>query len=61
MIRSQLVLDVLDELFVDNFAGGGGASTGIERALGRHVDIAIWKTGERERFKKQQRKDLAYN
>lgn len=30
-----------DELFVDNFAGGGGASTGIERALGRPVDIAI--------------------
>ena len=30
-----------DELIVDNFAGGGGASTGIEYALGRHVDIAI--------------------
>lgn len=29
------------ELIVDNFAGGGGASTGIERALGRSVDIAI--------------------
>ena len=28
-------------LVVDNFAGGGGASTGIELALGRHVDIAI--------------------
>ena len=28
-------------LVVDNFAGGGGASTGIERALGRPVDIAI--------------------
>ncbi len=28
-------------LIVDNFAGGGGASTGIEKALGRHVDIAI--------------------
>lgn len=26
---------------VDNFAGGGGASTGIEAALGRPVDIAI--------------------
>lgn len=28
-------------LIVDNFAGGGGASTGIEQALGRAVDIAI--------------------
>lgn len=30
-----------DELVVDNFAGGGGASTGIEAALGRPVDIAV--------------------
>jgi DNA (cytosine-5)-methyltransferase 1 len=30
-----------DELIVDNFAGGGGASTAIERALGRPIDIAI--------------------
>lgn len=30
-----------DELVVDNFAGGGGASTGIFQALGRHVDVAI--------------------
>ena len=29
------------ELIVDNFAGGGGASTGIEIAIGRSVDIAI--------------------
>ncbi|KKL00280.1 DNA cytosine methyltransferase [Rheinheimera mesophila] len=28
-------------LIVDNFAGGGGASTGIEMAIGRSVDIAI--------------------
>lgn len=28
-------------LIVDNFAGGGGASTGLELALGRKVDIAI--------------------
>lgn len=32
---------VQQELVVDNFAGGGGASTGIEIALGRSVDIAI--------------------
>jgi len=32
---------IFDELIVDNFAGGGGASTGIELATGRPVDIAI--------------------
>ena len=31
----------MQEIFVDNFAGGGGASTGIELAIGRSVDIAI--------------------
>lgn len=31
----------MKRLFVDNFAGGGGASTGIEMAIGRSVDIAI--------------------
>ncbi|KEA54647.1 DNA methyltransferase [Mangrovibacter sp. MFB070] len=29
------------EIIVDNFAGGGGASTGIELATGHSVDIAI--------------------
>ena len=29
------------ELVVDNFAGGGGASTGIQLAIGRPVDVAI--------------------
>ena len=28
-------------LIIDCFAGGGGASVGIEMALGRSVDIAI--------------------
>ena len=32
---------ILDEIIVDNFAGGGGASTGIELAAGRPVNIAI--------------------
>jgi len=41
MIRNQFILDLHGEMIVDNFAGGGGASTGIERALGRCVDIAI--------------------
>ena len=31
----------LHDLVIDNFAGGGGASTGIEAALGRQVDVAI--------------------
>lgn len=30
-----------DELIIDSFAGGGGASAGIEMALGRAPDIAI--------------------
>ena len=30
-----------DEVIADNFAGGGGASSGIEWALGRSPDIAI--------------------
>ena len=37
----QNILDLNNELIIDNFAGGGGASTGIELALGRYVDIAI--------------------
>ncbi len=34
-------LNFLDEIIVDNFAGGGGASTGMELAKGRPVAIAI--------------------
>jgi DNA (cytosine-5)-methyltransferase 1 len=37
----QPLMDLHDELIVDLFAGGGGASSGIEQALGRMVDIAI--------------------
>jgi len=39
IIRAAFALP--GELVVDNFAGGGGASTGIEAAIGRPVDIAI--------------------
>ena len=39
MSRGQI--NLLDEIIVDNFAGGGGASTGIELATGRVVDIAV--------------------
>ncbi|MDH5857764.1 DNA cytosine methyltransferase [Lampropedia aestuarii] len=41
MITDQFILGLHSELVVDLFAGGGGASTGIELALGRHVDIAV--------------------
>lgn len=41
MISPQYILPIASELVVDLFAGGGGASTGIEEAIGRHVDIAI--------------------
>lgn len=37
----QQTLDLGHELTVDLFAGGGGASLGIERGLGRPVDIAV--------------------
>ena len=37
----QIRLGAPDEIIVDNFAGGGGASTGMELATGRIVKIAI--------------------
>ena len=37
----QISLALKDELVVDSFAGGGGASTGIEAGIGRPIDIAI--------------------
>ena len=39
--RENAQIDLFDEIIVDNFAGGGGASTGIELAAGRPVTIAI--------------------
>lgn len=36
-----LPLAMPGELIIDNFAGGGGTSTGLEAAFGRPVDIAI--------------------
>lgn len=41
MLKPQFILPLADELVIDLFAGGGGASTGIEQAIGRHVDIAV--------------------
>lgn len=37
----MLQLNLFREIVVDNFAGGGGASSGIEEATGLSVDIAI--------------------
>lgn len=37
----QLNLSIHEEIVVDCFAGGGGASSGTEEALGRRVDVAI--------------------
>lgn len=41
MLSDQFILPIASKLIIDLFAGGGGASTGIEQAVGRHVDIAI--------------------
>ena len=41
MLSPQFHLDLHREITVDLFAGGGGASTGIEQAIGRPVDVAI--------------------
>jgi DNA (cytosine-5)-methyltransferase 1 len=41
MLSPQFILPLDDEILVDLFAGGGGVSTGIERATKRHVDLAI--------------------
>ena len=38
---NQVSIAAPDEIIVDNFAGGGGASTGMELATGRIVSIAI--------------------
>ena len=39
--KTKPQISLFDELIVDNFAGGGGASVGMELATGRPVDIAI--------------------
>ena len=38
-------ISLCDEKILDSFAGGGGASTGIELAIGRVVDYAITMLG----------------
>ena len=41
MLTPQFILPMHPELVVDLFAGGGGASTGIEQAISRHPDVAV--------------------
>lgn len=40
-MKNKSQTSLLEEIIVDNFAGGGGASTGIELATGRPVTIAV--------------------
>lgn len=40
-LHPQMPFNLGEELIVDNFCGGGGASSGIEQAVGRPIDIAI--------------------
>lgn len=40
-MQPQFALDLNEEIIVDNFSGGGGVSTGIYLALGRHTDVAV--------------------
>ena len=37
----SMFLPLRQEIIADNFAGGGGASTGIAQAFGRDVDVAV--------------------
>ena len=41
MNRPPVLRIAHDESIVDNFAGGGGASLGIQWGLGRSPDVAI--------------------
>lgn len=40
-LKRNAQMNLFEEIIVDNFAGGGGASTGIELAAGRPAAIAI--------------------
>jgi len=50
----------MKEIIVDNFAGGGGASTGIELAIGKSVDIAINHDKEAIRLHKMNHPDTKH-
>ena len=40
MSTTKAQVNLLDEIIVDNFAGGGGASTGMELATGKSVNTS---------------------
>lgn len=40
MISPQLKFDIKNEILIDNFAGDGCASNGIEMPPGQHVSVA---------------------
>jgi DNA (cytosine-5)-methyltransferase 1 len=40
MLKPQFILNLAAKLVIVLFAGGGGSCTGIEQAIGRHVDLA---------------------
>ncbi|KAB2337606.1 hypothetical protein F7731_08375 [Cytobacillus depressus] len=48
MIRITMQIDLFREIIVDNFAGGGGASTGIEEIAINHDPAAIAMQGVRD-------------
>jgi DNA (cytosine-5)-methyltransferase 1 len=41
MLTPQYILPLADELVVEEFSCAGGMGTGIQQALGRHVDVAV--------------------
>lgn len=43
------IMNSTGEIVVDNFAGGGGASTGIEMAIGRNFVRRRYKCNQRAR------------
>lgn len=53
MLTPQFLLPVHSELVIDLFAGGGGASTGIEQAIDRAVDIGLRMLTPRELYRAQ--------
>lgn len=57
---SILETSLFREIVVDNFAGGGGASTGIEKATGLNVDIAINHDPEAIRMHKTNHPDTEH-
>ncbi|GAB6428264.1 hypothetical protein bcgnr5372_39130 [Bacillus luti] len=56
----MMQIDLFREIIVDNFAGGGGASAGIEAATGLNVDIAINHDPDAVKMHKANHKDTEH-